>query len=327
MMKNRSLVSIVVPIYNGEKWLNKAVDSAINQSYKNIEILLIDDGSTDNSLDLCNSFKQDRRVRVFHKSNGGQASARNLGLKVCKGEFVQFLDCDDSLSLTAVETAMGYMYEDVDFVLFGFNVYSRGVLLRTPHVERMSYRGEFELFQKWSYLMASPCNKLYRKSYIKNLFQEDCVYGEDGIFNYTNFSSSSRIECIDNCLYNVNLDNPQSVNKRYKKGRLADTVFSIQTRLSKISSLFGKDKIQEKGYLADSIATLCYTIRLVAKNSTYRQFSEELSVSLYKNKPFKKWINMKMVGVKKHNKIIVVLLKNHSRKLLYLFAKLLSLLS
>ena len=65
MMKNRSLVSIVVPIYNGEKWLNKAVDSAINQSYKNIEILLIDDGSTDNSLDLCNSFKQDRRVRVF----------------------------------------------------------------------------------------------------------------------------------------------------------------------------------------------------------------------------------------------------------------------
>lgn len=104
-------------------------------------------------------------------------------------------------------------------------------------------------------------------------------------------------------------------------------MFSIQTRLSKISSLFGKDKIQEKGYLADSIATLCYTIRLVAKNSTYRQFSEELSVSLYKNKPFKKWINMKMVGVKKHNKIIVVLLKNHSRKLLYLFAKLLSLLS
>ena len=83
MMKTRSLVSIVVPIYNGEKWLNKAVDSAINQSYKNIEILLIDDGSTDNSLDLCNSFKQDRRVRVFHKSNGGQASARNVGLKVC----------------------------------------------------------------------------------------------------------------------------------------------------------------------------------------------------------------------------------------------------
>lgn len=75
------------------------------------------------------------------------------------------------------------------------------------------------------------------------------------------------------------------------------------------------------------MATLCYTIRLVAKNSTYRQFSEDLSASLYKNDPFKKWINMKIVGVKIHNKLIVILLRNHSRKLLYLFAKLLSLLS
>lgn len=317
-MEIKNLVSIIIPIYNGEKWLVNAVSSALSQTYTNIEVLLVDDGSTDNSLELCRSFQSDNRIRVIHKTNGGQASARNVGLQEAKGEYIQFLDCDDTLVNNTIETALNYMGKDVDMVLYGFNIFNKSLLLRTPHTERLSYRGEYEIFRKWSYFIASPCNKLYRKSYIKYPFQEDCVYGEDGIFNYSNLSSKTQVECIENCLYNVNLDNPQSVNKRYRQGRLKDTVNSIEMRLTKISSIFGIKKMQQD-YLSDCMKTLCYTIRLVERNCNYRQFNSEINSVIYNNKKCVGLLQMPMGGVNWHNSIMLFLLQKQSNKLLLKF--------
>ena len=85
------LISIIVPVYNMEKYLKRCIDSLINQTYKNIEVLLIDDGSTDKSGYICDSYsKKDDRVIVFHKANGGQGSARNLGLEHCRGRYISF---------------------------------------------------------------------------------------------------------------------------------------------------------------------------------------------------------------------------------------------
>jgi len=91
-----SLLSIIVPVYNVEKYLGRCIDSIINQTYRNLQIILVDDGSTDRSGDICEDYaKKDRRIRVVHKKNGGQATARNIGLKLAKGSYIGFVDSDD----------------------------------------------------------------------------------------------------------------------------------------------------------------------------------------------------------------------------------------
>ena len=92
----RDSISIIVPVYNVEKYLEKCIDSILNQSYQNLEIILIDDGSTDNSGSICDEYKKkDQRVQVIHQKNQGQSSARNAGLNIAKGSYIGFVDSDD----------------------------------------------------------------------------------------------------------------------------------------------------------------------------------------------------------------------------------------
>ena len=91
-----SLISVIVPIYNVEKYLDRCVDSIINQTYKNLEIILVDDGSPDNCLAICDSWaEKDRRIKVIHKENGGVSSARNSALDIASGDYIGFVDSDD----------------------------------------------------------------------------------------------------------------------------------------------------------------------------------------------------------------------------------------
>ena len=93
------LISVLVPVYNVEKYLNKCIESIINQTYKNLEIILIDDGSTDSSPKICDEYAQkDSRIKVIHKQNGGAASARNLGIDISSGNLLGFIDGDDFIS-------------------------------------------------------------------------------------------------------------------------------------------------------------------------------------------------------------------------------------
>ena len=106
-MSNQPLISIIIPIYNIMDCLEKCVDSCINQTYKNIEILMVDDGSTDGTAHLCDKLKEkDNRIRVFHKENGGSSSARNLGIEQAKGDYLGFVDSDDYISPTMYEDLM-----------------------------------------------------------------------------------------------------------------------------------------------------------------------------------------------------------------------------
>lgn len=95
---NSELISIIVPVYNVEKYIEKCIESIMNQTYKNIEIILIDDGSTDNSGKICDDFAvKDNRIKVLHKKNGGLSSARNVGLDIAVGNYIGFIDSDDSV--------------------------------------------------------------------------------------------------------------------------------------------------------------------------------------------------------------------------------------
>ena len=119
-MKFNVEVSVVVPIYNVEKYLKRCVNSIINQTYKNIEIILVDDGSTDSSGELCEEIKKrDNRIKVYHKKNGGLGSARNYGYKYANGEYILFLDSDDYIEINTIEEMI--KYKEYDIVCCGFD--------------------------------------------------------------------------------------------------------------------------------------------------------------------------------------------------------------
>ncbi len=111
-------VSVIIPIYNTAKYLPRCIESVLCQSFDGFELLLVNDGSTDGSGDICDTYAtRDSRIRVFHKENGGVSSARNLGLKEAKGEWVCFVDSDDELLPDGLQTMVDAVSSDVDLVM------------------------------------------------------------------------------------------------------------------------------------------------------------------------------------------------------------------
>ena len=111
-MKKQDLISIVVPIYNVEKYLEKCINSIIIQTYKNIEIILVNDGSTDSSGKICDIYlKIDKRIKVVHKKNGGLSDARNVGIENAKGKYIAFIDSDDFLDSDFIEILYNLIIE------------------------------------------------------------------------------------------------------------------------------------------------------------------------------------------------------------------------
>ena len=106
-------LTIIVPIYNGEKYLNKCIDSILSQTYTDFELILVDDGSTDSSLSICKVYAEaDSRVVVYHKENGGLVAARKSGLSLAKGEYIGYVDCDDYIEADMYEKLMSVAKED-----------------------------------------------------------------------------------------------------------------------------------------------------------------------------------------------------------------------
>ncbi|MDE6946071.1 MAG: glycosyltransferase, partial [Anaeroplasmataceae bacterium] len=111
----KGIISVIVPIYNTEPYLNRCIDSIIKQTYRNLEIILVNDGSTDRSGEICDAYeKADNRVKVIHKRNGGLSSARNSGLEILNGKYIGFVDSDDYIAADMYETLLACMDDDVD---------------------------------------------------------------------------------------------------------------------------------------------------------------------------------------------------------------------
>lgn len=121
MNTQQPLISIIVPVYNGERFLRPCIESILGQTYRHWELILIDDGSTDASGAICESYKADPRVRVVHKPNQGHAAARNDGMNLAKGQLIAFVDCDDWLDADMYERLVTTMLaEDADIVVCGY---------------------------------------------------------------------------------------------------------------------------------------------------------------------------------------------------------------
>ena len=274
------LVSIIIPVYNGEKYIQKALESAINQTYKKIEIIVIDDGSTDNTHQIIKNYaKKDKRIIFISKKNGGVGSARNLGLQISKGKFIQFLDSDDTLELNAIKLLINKINsnKDIDFILFGFNVFKNGKLLRTPNVGNHLVRigKDFDSFKKIEFLMESACDKFYKKSYIEFMYNERLVYAEDRVFNYNNLKNGTLVLSISDCLYNVELSTEESVNKRYKKGKLHDFIYSRKCKQDTLFKIYG-DSFDKKEYMISELNSLAVTISTCCNILGFRESKNEI---------------------------------------------------
>lgn len=188
-------VSVIVPVYNTEKYLEKCITSLVNQTYKELEIILVNDGSTDKSAEICDSFLQDDRVVVIHKKNGGLVSARKAGLRSATGDYVTFVDSDDWMEIDAYEKIIGGMEgKKADIVLYGLKkIYEDTFIDRYERFEQGFYTKEMvkEAIDNFYYddnvafinaFSYSLCTKLVKKSLLeRNMLALDnrIIKGED----------------------------------------------------------------------------------------------------------------------------------------------------
>lgn len=176
-----SKVSVVIPVYNVENYLEKCINSVISQTEKDIDIVLVDDGSTDNSPNICDKFAtSDSRINVIHKKNGGPSSARNEGIKAAKSEYIMFLDSDDYFENETIELAYSKACEvNADMVVFPIHsVDESGNVLAEYGVDIDVERVVSLIdYPKLLLINPSPCNKLFRKYLFDNiLFPENAWY-------------------------------------------------------------------------------------------------------------------------------------------------------
>lgn len=200
-MKKETLLSVIVPVYKVEEYLTKCLDSIINQTYKNLEIILVDDGSPDACPQICDEYaKKDKRIKVIHKQNGGVSSARNMGLDVAKGEFITFVDSDDWIDDTMYEKMMKKQAEeDLDLILVRYKSLENGTITNVREEQLDDFCKEnnlkylINIFTKskkeknilftYDYIMGSIWRMVFRKSSIGNIrfdsnikIMEDCVF-------------------------------------------------------------------------------------------------------------------------------------------------------
>ena len=200
-------IGIIVPVYNAEKYLKKCIDSILNQTHMNFELLLVDDGSTDNSLSIMKNYEnKDQRVKVFHKQNGGQGSARNLALNYATGDFIGFVDSDDYIKDDMYEQLLKCSIDyDADISVCG--VINDHLILKKEFkyfngVKVFSTSNEIlDAYFKYPYLGDSSCNKLYKAELWENIRFPEIKSREDIAILYKIYFSCNKIVRIGDCKY------------------------------------------------------------------------------------------------------------------------------
>ena len=187
------MISVIVPVYNVKTYLEECLDSIQNQTYADIEVILVNDGSTDGSQAICERYcQEDSRIHLISQTNQGQSVARNVGVEASNGEFIAFVDSDDIILPNYLETLMQHMGEDVDIVESQFTVRKKGFLTEKSQDTKILFEGNSEEAVKVvpnNLLSVNPVTKLYRRAiveavpYLEELIFED-IYSGIGMLKY-----------------------------------------------------------------------------------------------------------------------------------------------
>ena len=219
----KDLVSVIIPIYNAKKWLSICLDSVVNQTYENIEIILINDGSTDTSLSICNKYaSRHKNIVVVDKKNEGVSATRNLGISIANGKYIMFVDSDDWLPRESIEILINELKNTESDFCYGkaINITLSSNKQPFKNTEK-KYVDKTDLYEWYSFLRLldwAPWGKLYKSSIIKENsleFPLGIKSGEDSIFVTRYLNCCSNVCSIDKTVYYYNRLNERSAVLKY----------------------------------------------------------------------------------------------------------------
>lgn len=298
-MFNNPLISIIVPVYNVEKYIHRCIDSIISQNLTDWECILVDDGSPDNCPSICDEYaKKDFRIKVIHQQNKGVSSARNTGLDVASGHYIAFVDSDDWIDPEMYEKMLNAIItSQSDIVLCGtIYEFKKNNFLknRITRVNKLLVRQKFlkyfcklRIQSKKGMLLHSPFNKLYTKKLFDNSrFDAAFSMGEDYILNLDIYSKVNSIFLLNKCFYHYCYNDDSACNI-YNDKKIFDQIELIK----KTYDFYNKNKMNL--FSADDYAS---TIVFQVKKRVYLNL--EKADKLLLNKEFemlKKYCTLKFI--------------------------------
>ncbi|PGS52657.1 glycosyltransferase [Bacillus sp. AFS041924] len=307
-----ALISVIIPVYNVEKYLSTCLDSVLAQTMIDFEVLLINDGSTDGSKNICDHYSnKDKRIKVYHKKNSGPSCARNFGIQEASGEYIMFIDADDYIEQDTFKIVnLEVERFGADIVVFPM-FEKKGEVIQILNIAECYFDDEESkknfLKEVWlkSDLLASPVNKLYKAEIIKKnniLFNEEFCIAEDYLFNMAYIDAARKGLSIKTPLYYyVRHENSISTRVFYNKLDIALTVYRESLRLlsrysikeveyiNKIHTEFATGLIRamyeatRRGYKRSLFKKLKEIKKCMASNETRALFTGSLDFSTFNN--------------------------------------------
>lgn len=305
------LISVIVPVYNAEKYLKECLDSIINQTYRNLEIILVNDGSLDKSGDICDEYaRNDNRVKVIHRENAGVSVARNTGIDASTGDFIAFVDSDDYLT----DTMLQKLYDkidnnDISVCRFAYEYCDKTVYYQEDNLllfTKKPYYFEYIMADKYnkSYpdriicdkIFGSVCRTLFKRNIILNnniRFTKGMKIAEDRLFLLEYCSYCNKAGLVDEYLYHYRADvenSATSVFKKYQENLHIAQKLSTQRQLELIEKndkLTKKEKKRLNIYLKSK---MCYTVvlnEILYNINDYEQKLKEIFADLFFSKSIK----------------------------------------
>ena len=276
-MENQALISVIIPVYNVEEYLRECVDSVLKQTYQNFEIILIDDGSTDSSGDICDEYAgSDERICVIHQKNSGPSKTRNTGLENANGKYIYFLDSDDYIDYNALKLLVNTAESNnADLVFFDAHSFTddgseikQGYVINGNYGTKCGYEILTELHNNKDYhcsvVLLFISRSLLNDNKIR--FLESAYCSEDMLFTYKVFCSSQRTAQCKNTLY----------HRRYRSGSIVTSKKS-QRHFRSCRDVYEeiRDFSDKIGKTGDYMATE-YTVRCAFNAlDTYKKISKE----------------------------------------------------
>lgn len=340
-MEEKGLISIIVPVYNVEKYIDRCMTMLLGQTYKNIEVILVDDGSPDGCPKLCDEYaKKDSRVKVVHKENGGLGLARNSGIDIATGEYIAFVDSDDYVTEDMCEKLLfAAMKYNADIVYGGIFYDENGVIKRRPGVQQPVIWKDDEVKgflldliamkpeeKQDTIIEVSVWKAIFRKKifddYNIRFVSEREFISEDIIFNIDYISKACAVVLIPDPVYYY-CTNPNSLSKTFRVDRFERTKIMYFEIKRKLEGLYEQNTVTERSdrYL---IANARSNMKSIVHHKPVigKQVMYEAMASIYNDKTFVEVLNRYPIQ-RLPNKyaLIALLMKSKCRYLLYIILR------
>lgn len=224
------IVSIIIPIYNKKKYIDTCLTSITKQTYTALDVILIDDGSTDGSYDICKEWENsDSRIKVFKKNNGGVGSARNFGLEKAKGEYITFVDPDDQLKMECIEKLYIALQQNNADLSYCFAMDISDFDKQEHTLSRQTKRTYMLESKKYNWVdwkrHTVVWGALYKRKLIKNIkFDVDLSIGEDTLFFARCVRNAKNLVCLDDALYFYNINDCSVTMEEYSHKKISEEI-------------------------------------------------------------------------------------------------------